>query len=406
VYHENLVINKTLSLLGEDKTSTIIDGNQKWTVVEVVADGVVLNGFTIQNSSRSQGAGGILLNHSSQCNVSGNIIIHNAPAGLTLWNDSHNNLIERNMIAYSGIVLPGWIEGNAIAVIDSNNNTINDNTLMYSINCGIDVENSNNVTIQFNTIKNQNDDVGIRLSYSDNTIIRSNTIEENALGLYLWYSNDSAIFRNIYNNDTVQHVLSEHSVGTVWDDGIQGNYWDNYIGFDDGNDSRVMGDGVGDTDLPHLGIDTYPLVRPPMPIPFVWDSGVYSVEITGNSTVSMVRFVQAEKEITFNVTGPGATAGYCNVTIPKSLLRDSPWTILRNGTDVTFESTVTENGTHSFLYFTYDHTSINNIQIIGTWVVPEFPSEIVPTAMLLLSALIITLRKRRRNCARQSTSSF
>jgi len=372
VYNENLVINKTLSLLGEDKTSTIIDGDGKWTVVEVKADRVALNGFTIRNSSRSQGGGGIFFDHSSQCDVSGNIITYNAPAGVTLWNNSDDNLIEGNTVSLSGIILPGWIEGYSIAIVDSNNNTLIDNTLSDSIACGIDLENANNTVVEFNTV--ENNVVGLRLAYSDGSIIH----------------------HNAFMNSQGSHLSIMDSYNTVWDNGTEGNYWDDYTGIDDGNESRIAGDGVGDTFLPHLGVDNCPLVRPSKPIPIAWDNNVYPISVESNSTISTFRFLQPQKKIMFNVTGPASTSGYCNLTIPRSLLRDSPWKILRNGTDITSQSTITENETHSFLYITYDHSSITNIQIVGTWVVPEFSPKMITILMLPCSTLTIILRKSGR----------
>jgi parallel beta-helix repeat protein len=48
-YHEHVLVDKTVSLTGENKNTTIIDGNQAGTVVTVTADNVSINGFTIQN---------------------------------------------------------------------------------------------------------------------------------------------------------------------------------------------------------------------------------------------------------------------------------------------------------------------------------------------------------------------
>ncbi len=49
IYHEHVIVNKTVSLIGENKNTTIIDGNQAGTVVTVTAENVSLNNFTIQN---------------------------------------------------------------------------------------------------------------------------------------------------------------------------------------------------------------------------------------------------------------------------------------------------------------------------------------------------------------------
>jgi parallel beta-helix repeat protein len=48
-YHEHVIVNKTVFLVGEDKATTVIDGNQTGTVVMVTTDNVNISGFTIQN---------------------------------------------------------------------------------------------------------------------------------------------------------------------------------------------------------------------------------------------------------------------------------------------------------------------------------------------------------------------
>lgn len=50
-YHEHLQIDKSLSLVGEDRETTIIDGDNVGQVVKITAcDRVNMTGFTIRNS--------------------------------------------------------------------------------------------------------------------------------------------------------------------------------------------------------------------------------------------------------------------------------------------------------------------------------------------------------------------
>ncbi|HID25329.1 MAG TPA: hypothetical protein EYP23_02545, partial [Thermoplasmata archaeon] len=69
-YHENLFVNKTISLVGEDKNTTIIDGKKQGDVVYVSADSVNITGFTIRNSSISYPAAGV--NIHSTADISSN----------------------------------------------------------------------------------------------------------------------------------------------------------------------------------------------------------------------------------------------------------------------------------------------------------------------------------------------
>mgnify|MGYP001047579381 CR=1 FL=1 len=52
-YYENVVVNKTLTLLGENSSTTIIDGNKTGTVVTIETNNVKISGFTIRNSGNA-----------------------------------------------------------------------------------------------------------------------------------------------------------------------------------------------------------------------------------------------------------------------------------------------------------------------------------------------------------------
>jgi len=131
----------------------------------------------------------------------------------------------------------------------------------------------------------------------------------------------------------------------------------------------------------------------------VWENVDYPVLILSNSTVSNFTFNQSEAIISFNLTGPSGAKGFCNVTIPKNLLRDNPWTITVNGVPIT-DFSKTENDTHSFIYFTYTHTSTLQVTIQGTWVIPEFPLGAVLLGSLVLITIPLVLIKKR--CRRKA----
>ena len=47
-YNENLIINKTINLIGENKESTVINGDSEKNVIVILAENVHISGFSIQ----------------------------------------------------------------------------------------------------------------------------------------------------------------------------------------------------------------------------------------------------------------------------------------------------------------------------------------------------------------------
>jgi hypothetical protein len=135
----------------------------------------------------------------------------------------------------------------------------------------------------------------------------------------------------------------------------------------------------------------------------VWENIDYPVLISSNSTVSNFAFNQSQAQISFNLTGPSGTRAFCNVTIPKSLLKDHPWELKIDGINLGF--TLSENATHSFLYFTYTYASTLQVTIRAAWVIPEFPPSIILPLFVLVTLIATILLKKKRKLKSQQPFS-
>jgi parallel beta-helix repeat protein len=135
-----------------------------------------------------------------------------------------------------------------------------------------------------------------------------------------------------------------------------------------------------------------------------WEDISYPVYISSNSTVSNFTFNQPVAEISFNLSGPSGVMGYCNVTIPKELMK-GPWNFTFEGDVLGMEITEAENATYSFLSFNYMHASTFQIAIKGTWVIPEFPSTTILPLFVLVTLSVTILLKKKRN-PKSSISTF
>jgi parallel beta-helix repeat protein len=355
-----LLLNKSLTLLGADEHSTIIEGaSEKLNInaadagITITADNAAVNGFTVTNWTT-----GVWLDHSNGTTVNRNIITSNM-YGVRL-DYSFFCTVSDNIISYSTGGYPDLLAGSGVQLASSANNTVSDNIIPGSL-FGIRLGTGESASGAYN-----------------NTIYR-NLIEDSMDGMTLYASSNNTISCNsfIHNQDPVDAPPPQED--NFWSVGGRGNYWDDYTGLDDGSGGRVAGDGVGDTKLPWQG-DDYPLTTPVNPIPIFWDNHAFPTSLMSNSTVSAFSFNQAGKEVTFSVIGPANTTGYFNLTVPKSLLSGS-WTIMMDGADSTSKATIMENQTCTSIYLSYSH-SAHSVQIIGTNVVPEYPTA---TALLLLT---------------------
>jgi parallel beta-helix repeat protein len=232
IYYENIIINKTVALYGEDEHLTIIDGNWLDTTVQIAADNVSLSQFTIRNSKYQWPEGGLLIINANNCNIS-NIVTTNNWVGLWLEDSSNSNLLN---LTITNNRYATWL-------VRSNNNTLKNMTIANNIKYGVWLEDSSNNNLYNNIITNN--EVGIQLEEA--------------------YSN------TIYHNQLVNNTYQTFSLGSTnaWDNGypIGGNYWSDYTGVDfksGPNQDEFGSDGIGDTPyiIDENNTDRYPLMEP------------------------------------------------------------------------------------------------------------------------------------------------
>jgi parallel beta-helix repeat protein len=415
-YLENVEVDRTITLIGEDRDTTIIDGGGSSEVVNISADFVNFTGFSVTNSGSAEFPyynAGIRLNNIQNCMIDNNNVLLNNEHGICLVSSSTNtvtnnivqmndrygiyldsstdnliseneassnyfhgiylrnshgntitdnhaidnrhgirldfsngnlveanyvssnengisisrsivNIINNNVMIDDGIVIWGDLLEHWNTHIIDTSNTVNGKPVCYwknqtegtvpsgagqviLANCtdvtaedlelqgtsvGISLGFSSNNTINGNNASNNND-LGIRLDYSDWNLITNNTASGNEWGIEVWYSTMNQIFGNIASNNyycgiyisfstnnTIYHnKLFDNTFqgydsianGNAWDNGypLGGNFWGDYNGIDDyhGANQNISGmDGIGDTNY-HFSIDSvdrYPLMEWPL----------------------------------------------------------------------------------------------------------------------------------------------
>ncbi len=189
VYYENIVIDKSIILIGENNTNTIIDGRSAGNVIKLNSNNIIIQNFTIQNSGIyfpncgvnitskynniinniiKNNLYGIILYGSLNNTIINNIIKENKNCGIYISNSSFNNILNNRIIDH---------DFNGIGIYDkSNNNSIIKNNLLNNGYCGVNIKISYMNEIMMNNISNNY--IGIKNPSSTN-IIADNYIFNN-----------------------------------------------------------------------------------------------------------------------------------------------------------------------------------------------------------------------------------
>jgi len=319
-YNQSLIVNKPVSLIGEDPKTTILQGpnieylptkrepnnkpsftllNSKTStinflppitiVIKVEANNVSITGFTITNAFTG------ITGNGNGTKISNNIIkVSNNGMSISGFYKtiSHNNI----SVSIKGIQFSGSftsITGNNIAPsmagidLSGSSNNVSGNSILGSNGHGIEVNGDSN-TISYNNITD--DATGITLRTGFGNMVFGNNITENwSKGIWIYQSSNNVVYKNFIannvknysgygvsltglnhnaENNTLYHntfINNTHHFRieapyyvNYWDNGVEGNYWDNY------NSTDVDNNGVGDTSylIGDGNVDNFPLIFP------------------------------------------------------------------------------------------------------------------------------------------------
>jgi parallel beta-helix repeat protein len=232
IYHESIIINKTITLIGKPGSEPTFDGGGSGIAITIVPSG---SGSTIAGIVITSWDQGILLVNASDCRIYDTIMSLIGHEGITFeGKDAANNRIYSSIFEYNAV-------GFNLAS-SSHNNTICNNIVSLS-GIGLNIESSGN-------------------------LVYANIIEQNQLAINMMNSNDNKLYHNNFVSNNIMLSISE-STGNVWDDGYPsgGNYWSCHVSNDSYNGpwQNVSGsDGI--VDVPYTiatdNIDRYPLLNP------------------------------------------------------------------------------------------------------------------------------------------------
>jgi len=341
-YYENVIVNKSVSLVGEDRDSTIVDGNEAGSVISITADNVSIEGFTIQRSGTRSYNSGIFVDRTDGNDISHNTITNNN-YGINLYYSS-DNLVSDNIITDNN---------DGVSFYSSISNEVSGNKITYNYD-------------------------GIISYYSTNNMVLCNTLMENDYGILLFDSSRNEVFHNNFVNNG-QQAYTYNSI-SVWDHGMEGNYWSGYTGVDlySGPYQNETGsDGIGDsayiitppgTPIGLIQFDYYPLMGKFYDLIATLGRETYRITAICNSTISEFRFEigseTGNKIIRFNASGKDNTVGFCRVMIPTELMK-CPYVVLIDVEEIVPTRLPISNETYVYLYFTYIHSS-HTITIISS----------------------------------------
>jgi nitrous oxidase accessory protein NosD len=318
LYQDNVTINKSLTLEGEHRDTTILCGGGEGDVLHLTASGITIMMLTIRDGNR-----GIYCLGADGARIIACTVRHHDEDVIKL-EDSPNSLIRVCDIidaygteAYHGIGIHMWNSDNSVIedvrLFDNDGGrTINaqwsDGTTFRRVtlfnNAGMFMLGFGFYTVEQLSIHDNQQ--GVYLDGCSNSILRDSVIQSvPGCAIHITFHSHNNLFENniIEGNGIGVQLLNPDVTGNrfchnnfiangmqvtdcapahpgaeaqYWDDGYPsgGNYWSDYTGSDyfHGPDQNLPGsDGIGDT--PHQvlatnpgGFDNYPLMGDPCPL--------------------------------------------------------------------------------------------------------------------------------------------
>jgi len=414
-YFENVVVNRTVTLEGNDSANTIIDGERKADVILIDTDGVRMSGFTITASGGQSNRDGIVV-ESSENELFGNLIVNNAN-GIYVFGGAENSIHDNTLTGNDfGIQVVSGSDGNTISkntctenrkgdiilrtskenqvrenhcasgpiyLVDADHNTVDGN----QIRRGIVLELSRHNTISNNNCTGNPGDGIIVTEYCRyNTIVRNTCQDNQGSGIRMHQSLFNTVEDNICSSNGEYGILvSDTRENTLSNNECSGN------GMADIALSRTTSITIEENEMAGRGLSiTGELLEQwnthiinatntvnGKPVYFHRDSSGVTVP-TGAGQVILANCSQmtVEGQNCNNVATGIAVAYSSNITIKDSDCRDNAYGLyLRNSTYLTLTGNALSTSTEAGIFLLHtDHAILTGNTLTGNGILIEASS--------------------------------
>ena len=350
-YYERVVVNRTITLLGEGREKTVLDGeNALVTIIKITADDVEVSGFQLRKTGWGWGRAGVEVYGADNCTVTDNLLYHTAHQ--IRIDKSQGTKVIGNTITAPSHPFPQSAYG--IRVENSKDCLIEGNAVSNNIG-GIHLQNATGCTIIGNHVSQNGQGIRLYSPCQDNRIIANTVFNNSYDGMIEAMPDNETLSGNVFlhNNFVNNSKPFIYKVeGCIWDNGQEGNYWTAYQGVDSDQN------GVGDSPYPvGLEQDNNPLMGQYIEREVQKSNGVFTIGLVCNSSATKPT-LNSEGElsnvVSFTLTTQSGNAWFARISIPRALL-DAPFTLEINDSEEpnsTLRSLPESNETIYLLYFT------------------------------------------------------
>lgn len=278
----------------------------------------LING-TISNSNFTNNKeDGIYLLLGNIVRIKQSTLMNNSWNGLDLWSLT-NSIIYNNTVRYNG--------ENGIGLESGKNNQIFYNNIRHNEENGILVVVTNTNVSNNNIYNNKigiSIDGGLYNNFSENIIKNNNNY---GITINISSSTGNTIVNNSFINNGISNAYDE-GTNNHWDNGVFGNFWDDYIAGQDAND-----DGISESGVPYIipggsSQDNFPLFWD-APVIFIispFNNTLYGLD-SPNVTALVIEGIPDRIWYTFN-----SDPDKYNFTEPEEKLNQTAWGYFGNGT--------------------------------------------------------------------------
>jgi len=349
-YHENVILNKSLKIIGEDNRLTVIDANFSGSPFYISADYATIQNLTIKNSGKYFPSSGIFVDADNISVLDS--LVTDCASGIYFYHSNSSNVCETEV---KQCIFGLWLDHTSL-----NNKIVGCNVSLnsqYGIYAGV---------------------------FSNDNLFTFNNVSSNLCGFGFSHASNNIVFNNNFLENSI-HATCYSSINN-WTYGNEGNFWKSHNLTDDDHDGVCNDPFFVNAD----NVDTCPFAGPVYRFRETY-SGRF-VTVVSDLEIKEFDCLPPNNSIRLLVSNSSSNQpyGFCRVCIPHSLLETDNLLIIIDSGETTVLNQNTflhDNGTHRWIYFAFLFNEAETSHEI--FIIPEISSLIIYGIILACISIII-----------------